>query len=391
MASLAVFGEYGSAPSFGFLSTLGEDRGERMKTWQWVLAMGVLTWTPVLVKAGELEERIARIEARWKPSESMPALHVPGVSIAVIGPSGIEWARTYGVPPGTRFQAASISKPVTALAVMSLVQQGKLQLDEDVNARLTSWKVPANEFTAKQKVTLREILSHSAGFTVHGFPGYAAGEPIPALTQVLDGVKPANTPPIRVDREPGKMYSYSGGGFCVLQQLLVDTLHLPFAEILRTRVLEPLDMKDSSFEQPPSASMRTRCAVGHLPDGTPVPGNWHTYPEMAAAGLWTTPSDLGRFAMALGKAARGESERIINRATAAEMLTVQKDASGLGIGVNGKVFEHGGSNFGFRALLRASAKDGRGYAIMTNSDNGDALIQKIEAALVAEYGELSKQ
>lgn len=199
----------------------------------------------------------------------------------------------------TLFQAGSISKPVAALAALRLVEQGKLSLDEDVNAKLVSWKVPGNEFTKEQKVTLRRLLTHSAGLTVHGFPGYAAGAQVPTLVQVLNGEKPANTPAIRVDTVPGRLWRYSGGGYTIMQQLLIDVTQKSFPELMRQLVLEPAGMKHSTYEQPLPPARAGEAATAHDANGQPVKGQFHTYPEMAAAGLWTTPTDLALLAIEL--------------------------------------------------------------------------------------------
>ena len=234
----------------------------------------------------------------------MAELKVPGVSIAVIYNGAIEWAKGYGaaeagtqtpVTPRTLFQAASVSKPVAALAALRLVEQGRLVLDEDVNAKLKSWKVPENEFTKAEKVTLRRLLSHTAGLTVHGFGGYPADVPVPSLAQVLDGEKPANSAAIRVDIVPGTVWRYSGGGYTVMQQLLIDVTGRAFPDILAELVLKPVGMTDSTYEQPLPEARRGGAAAGHTSDGKLLPGRCHTYPEMAAAGLWTTPTDLARF------------------------------------------------------------------------------------------------
>src|SRR5262249_24586495 len=147
----------------------------------------------------------------------------------------------------TLFPACSISKPITAIAALRLVEQGKLSLDQDVNVKLKSWKVPENEFTRKEKVTLRRILTHTAGTTVHGYPGYPEGQPIPTLLQILDGEKPANTDPVRVDFVPGTKQRYSGGGFLILQQLLIDATGKQFPQIMQDLVLDKLGLKDSTF------------------------------------------------------------------------------------------------------------------------------------------------
>ena len=228
---------------------------------------------------------------------------VAGLSLAIIQDGKIVKARGYGVTErsgdspvttATLFQAGSISKSVSALGALRLVEQSKLALDEDVNARLVTWKVPVNEFTKEKKVTLRGLLSHTAGLTVHGFPGYATDDPVPTVVQILDGAKPANTKPIRVDFVPGSQWRYSGGGYTVMQQMIVDVTGAPFPRFMREAVLGPLAMKDSTFEQPLPAGTAKQTASGHVGDRSPVKGRWHIYPEMAAAGLWTTPSDLVR-------------------------------------------------------------------------------------------------
>jgi CubicO group peptidase (beta-lactamase class C family) len=257
-----------------------------------------------------LEQRIQRIENSIPPAvvvkgdppstvklaDRMAALHVPGVGIAVIHNGKIEWARGFGVTriggppvtPDTLFQAASISKPVTALAVLHLVQAGKLDLDRDVNQYLKTWKIPDNRFSGT-KVTLRELLTHTAGLTVHGFAGYASDAPLPTLVQVLNGEKPANSPPIVVDTEPGTVWTYSGGGYVVTQQLLQDVTGQPFPKLMRDSVLDPIGMTKSTYEQPLPASRMAEVSIPYQAEGQPVRGGPHVYPEMAPAGLWTTP------------------------------------------------------------------------------------------------------
>ncbi len=346
--------------------------------------------SPVRLKGGPLETmRLADQLARYK---------IPGVSVAVINGGKIEWAKAYGVreagtdaavTPETLFQAASISKAVTALAALHFVEKGVLSLDGDVNGKLVSWKVPANDFTARKPVTVRGILSHSAGLTVHGFPGYAPTVEIPSLVSVLDGVKPANTAPIRVDAIPGSLWRYSGGGFTVLQQLLIDALHKPFPRLMAETVLGPAGMRDSTFEQPLPEDRLPSSAVAHLTNGKPVEGKRHIYPEMAAAGLWTTPSDLCRFAIEVMNSWNGRSRRVIGRDMARQMLTAQKDPSGLGVFLSGSGkglrFEHGGANEGFSCMLVAYPETGQGAAVMVNSDAGGKLDGEILRAISAAY------
>ena len=260
-------------------------------------------------------------------------------------------------------------------------QYGNFGLDEDVNAKLKSWKVPENDLTRREKVTLRRILSHSAGFTVHGFPGYAQGASLPTLQEILDGKAPANTASIRVDIEPGSKWRYSGGGYTVLQQLIIDRFGKAFPDIMRILVLKPIGMTRSTFEQPLPTALAGNAARAYARDGTKVDGNWHTYPEMAAAGLWTTPSDLARFSIELWRASRGESNRIIEARTAREMLNAQKGDYGLGVGIGGNAedqwFGHGGSNVGFHCRWVMFLASGRGAVIMTNNDQGGQIIDEV--------------
>jgi CubicO group peptidase (beta-lactamase class C family) len=358
-----------------------------------------------------LEERIQRIQDRIPPAtlvkgepvpttklaDRMAALHVPGVSIAVIHEGKIEWARGFGVTsvggspvtPETLFQAASISKPVAAMAVLRLVQSGKLSLDTDVNDYLKTWKLPPNSFTARTKVTIRQLLTHTAGLTVHGFAGYASDAPLPTLLQVLNAEKPANSAPIRVDTEPGTIWRYSGGGYVVAQQLLQDVTGEPFPKLMHDTVLDPIGMTRSTYEQPLPKSRLAEVATPYRADGQPVPGGPHVYPEMAPAGLWTTPSDLARYAIEVQKSLAGTSNRVLSASMIRQMLTPGLNHQGLGPQVGGSekhpYFTHGGSNEGYKCNFVAY-NDGDGVAIMTNGDNGGQLASEILRSVAYEYG-----
>ncbi len=318
----------------------------------------------------------------------------PGVSMAYIHDGQIAWARTYGVanPNGaavtanTRFQAASISKPVTALAVLRLVQNGRLDLDTDVNQYLKNWKVP---HAADGKViTLRQLLTHTAGLTVHGFAGYAQGQPVPTLIQVLKGEKPANSPPIVRFAPAGTEWRYSGGGYVIIRQLLQDVTHQAFPDLMQSLVLGPIGMTHSTYRQPLPEALKKAAATPYGPSGQPTPGGAHTYPEMAAAGLWTTPSDLARYAIEVQNALAGKSTRVINQATAREYVKAGVGNWGLGVGVGGSPdhawFRHNGGNEGFRSDLIAY-DSGDGFVIMTNSDSGGGLMAEVTRTIAAEY------
>ena len=360
----------------------------------------------------DVAERIKRVEnnllspiaIKGKPSamklaDRMAHYKVPGVSVAVINNGAIEWARGYGVAEAgtnnavtaeTLFQAASISKPVAAMGALRLVAEGKLNLDEDVNKKLTSWKVPENEFTKEQKVTLRRLLSHTAGMTVHGFRGYATDEPVPTLVQLLNGEKPANSAAVRVDVVPGSKWRYSGGGISVAQLLMMDVTGKAFPQFMQEAVLSKLEMKHSTYQQPLPKELLTKAAAGHGDNGEVIKGKRHTYPEMAAAGLWTTPSDLARFAIEIQKSRAGKSNKVLTTEMINQMLTVQSGDYGLGLGIRGTGkalnFGHGGSNEGFRCMMFAYAETGQGAVVMTNGDAGGPLADEILHSIAKEYG-----
>jgi len=319
----------------------------------------------------------------------MAYYHVPSVSIAYFSASGVRWARAYGAKVNALFQAGSLSKPVSAVGIMHLVQNGQLKLDQNVNDTLQTWKVPQNAFTAKRPVTLRELLSHTAGTTVHGFDGYQRGKPVPTLAQVLDGAKPANSPPIRVNLQPATRFRYSGGGFVIADQLVLDTVHEPFAKFMHDTVLAPFGMTDSTYKQPLPQALWTRAAVGVDRDGKPYPGKWHIYPEQTAAGLWTTATDLAKFAIRVNAALMGQDSSVISADTARQMLTPVKAGYGLGFSLEGSgrtaSFGHNGSNAGFNAFL-VMHRGGDGIAIMTDSDVGMPLITEIVNSVAAAYG-----
>lgn len=360
--------------------------------------------------------RAARIEQDLRPvvrvrgrpivraslESRMRALGVPAVSLAVVDGGRVAWSRAYGtadVASGRRattatlFQAASMSKPVAATAALQLVAEGKLPLDGDVNERLASWRVPASAASGGKPVTLRQLLTHTAGLTVHGFPGYAADSAVPTVVQVLDGTRPANTAAVRVDTVPGARWRYSGGGMTVMQVLVSDVTGKPFDALLEERVLEPAGMRRSTFAQPLPDVFAFEAATGYRRGAVAIPGRYHTYPEMAAAGLWTTPGDLARWIVAIQRAhggVAGVGGALLPRRLAAAMLTPGPGDWGLGPAIAGegdaRRFHHGGANEGFRGLFVGYVTGGRGAVVMTNSDAGGPIAAEMVAAVAREYG-----
>jgi len=366
-------------------------------------------------KSGEtsVAERILRVEKGIEPIHAgkgdakaldvdalMKVMNDPALSLAVIDGYKVVWAKAYGttewggatpVTTKTLFQAGSISKPVAATGMLALVQEGKLSLDEDVNVKLKGWKVPENEFTKEQKVTLRRIASHTAGLTVHGFPGYDVDEKMPTVVQVLNGEKPANTAPIRVDFVPGTQERYSGGGVTIEQLVMTDVTGEAFPALMKKLVIDKIAMSDSSYEQPLPAAWAARTPTGTYQDGKLVHGKWHVYPEMAAAGLWTTPTDLAKFAIEIALARQGKSSKVLAQKTVEEMLTAQPstDATGIGFAVpkdRPGEFGHNGADEGFQALLVMNWETGQGAALMANSDNGILVMNEVLRSVAKEYG-----
>jgi CubicO group peptidase (beta-lactamase class C family) len=335
---------------------------------------------------------------RSQLAQRMRELQVPGASIAVINNGTVEWARGYGVAEAgtnrpvsatTMFQAASISKIVSAAGILTLVQQGKLELDSEVNKRLVSWKIPDNELTKGHPVTLRQLLSHTAGTTVPGFRGYSAAEPLPTVQAILNGEKPSNSAPVLVDTLPGTKFRYSGGGYTVAQLLAGDVTGLSYARFMETSVLAPLKMQHSTFAQPLPAEWQASAASGHDQDGVALQGKWHTYPTQAAAGLWSTPTDLAGFTIALQRAHAGNADGLLSQSLATVMLTPVLNNYGLGTmltdkGSEGR-FSHSGGNAGFRTMLVGYAGKGQGAVILTNSDSGMKLIEELLRSISAEY------
>jgi CubicO group peptidase (beta-lactamase class C family) len=347
----------------------------------------------------DIASPIARVENGLRPPvpvkgdpgmnilERLKFYNVPGVSVAVISNYKVEWAKGYGVMDAetkapvtekTLFVAGSVSKPVAAMGALRLVQEGRLSLDADINNALRSWKLPDNEFTKAQKATLRLILSHNAGITVHGFRGYAEGEPAP----------------IRVDTEPGKIWSYSGGGLTVMQQALMDVEKKSFPDILQQKVLGPIGMTSSSYEQTLTPDRLKFAASGHYANGKVIEGRRYAYPEMAAAGLWTTPTDLAKLAIEVQLSIQGKSNKILSKDMARLMVTPrikigggQNMALGFFLTKNDRYFGHGGQDTGFICVLMAAVEGGYGAVVMTNSDGrSDPLIGEIMAAIAGEYG-----
>ena len=321
---------------------------------------------------------------------------IPGVSIAVIRDFKIAWTYTVGladresgrpVDPDTLFQAASISKPVGAAIAHRLAVQGKFDLEAPITDYLKSWQLPPYDFFGAPVVSARLLMSHRAGVSVPGFDGCPADLPVPSIIQVLNGDSPCNPEKVAITMMPGEKFEYSGGGISILQLAVMDITGRSIEEVARELLFEPVGMAHSTFQQPLPDSLKPKGAMAYLPNGNPVEGGCNTQPELFAAGLWTTPSDLCRFAIAIQNALRGEGETPFTKDTAMDMTTMNADGpTSPGFFVNENYFFHGGSNIGYRCMFRAHKTKGYGYAFLCNSDNGNALRDMAFEALVRAYG-----
>ena len=334
--------------------------------------------------------------SRRRLADRMNQLRVPAVSLAIVRNFELRAVKAYGVAdlaerraasPETRFQAASLSKPVTAATALALVKGGVLALDTDVNPVLKTWKIPDNDRNAARKVTLRRLLSHSGGLSVEGFPGYADGHPLPELLQILEGQPPANNPAVRSELWPGLQYKYSGGGYEVVELLITEKTGRPFPEVVSKYVLHPARMKDSGYAYP-RGPMTASAGTGYDGEGKPIAGRYYHYPELAAAGLWTTAGDYARFGLELQKSLNGRTGALLPQALVREMLTEQTKPGGLGFVLRSGErhwFLHTGMNAGFQSIALFS-EDGDGAVILTNSDTGTILADEIVATLASAYG-----
>ena len=321
--------------------------------------------------------------------ELLAQFKVPAVSVAVIRDFKIDWARAWGVKSArtgeaatadTLFQAASISKPVAAMASLRAVQDGRFTLDQDINTILKSWRLSPRPSSQGEIVTPRMLMSHTSGTDDgFGFPGYAPDAPRPSIVQILEGQAPANRGPVRVGRTPMTGFKYSGGAVTIQELALTDVVGKAFPLIMRETVLGPIGMTNSTYEQPLPENLRSAASHAHDQTGQEADAPWRVHPEHAAAGLWTTPTDLAKFVIEVQQALAGRSTKVLTRATAQEMVTpVGVGPFGIGFTIakagEGWYFSHGGSNWGFRCDLIAHRSKGYGVVIMTNGDNGGRVI-----------------
>ncbi|MFC2160951.1 serine hydrolase domain-containing protein [Acidobacteriota bacterium] len=334
---------------------------------------------------------------KMKLSERMAYYKVPGVSISVIDNFKIEWAKGYGVTQTnsqnpvtfeTIFQATSISQAVTASGVLALASQRKMGLDININDFLQSWKIPDNQFTQKDKVTIRRLLSRNSGLVPLEYEGVESIEDKGSLQQILNGEKTEN-PPVYIANIPGTELEFSEAGYAILENLIQDITEQSFSDFMTEVILNPLKMDQSSFASLLPEPLYVDAACGHDREGFPVKGKGFIYPVTAASGLWTTPSDLATFSIALMSSALGNSQSVFEPELARSMLSIHVGNQGLGFFIadegDNLHFYIRGKNKGFSCFLVVYPVKGQGVVIMTNSENGEYLIDEILRAVSEAY------
>jgi len=316
--------------------------------------------------------------------QSMEKHKVKGLSIAVVQNGLIRWNKTYGmsnerdsVSTNTLFQAGSISKPVAALAILKLVNDKKVELDVDVDMYLKTWKLNRVDKNETEKVTIRRLLSHTAGISVSGFSGYSKDEKLPNLDEVLNGE--AKSAKIEVIDVPGTNWNYSGGGYTVLQKVVEDVTGMAFEKYVETNVLKPFGMNNSKY-YPIIDADSSNTSSGYV-DGEILKEGWLYYPQPTAAGLWSTSTDLAKFCIEIQNIAQNKTtDGIISKKLVSEMFKRTKNNWGLGFELNGEgdslVFQHNGNTKGFTASFKGFANSNNGVVIMTNSDMAENFIDE---------------
>ena len=347
----------------------------------------------------EIEERIKQVEnnliswvkldssSNWNIYERMKNFNINGVSIAVINNFKIEWVKSYGwadtvekrpITNQTLFQAASIGKSITAVAFMKLVQDKKVNLNSDINTYLRSWKFPYDTISHGKIITLAQVLSHTAGLTVHGFDGYKWNEPLPTLEQILNGEKPSNNPAVRSQFEPGLKFEYSGGGYEISELLLEDLTKMSFEDFVTKNIFKPINMNNCKYMSLPTKNIENKFATAYRFDGKGIGCKYYIYPEKACgAGLWTTATDLAKFIIEVQLSLIGQSNKVLSKEMIELMLTPYLKSSNYAFGFiidkkgDDYYFQHSGLNEGFSGQYYGSFKDGKGVVVLVNSDNTD--------------------
>ncbi|MGZ3874691.1 MAG: serine hydrolase domain-containing protein [Mucilaginibacter sp.] len=329
-------------------------------------------------------------------ADRMRYYHIPSISIAVISNGKIAWAKAYGLADAdgnrkadvhTLYQAASISKSINAFCITRLACQGRLNLNKDIRTYLKTWTFPDNELSKGKIITIKNLLSHTAGLGTGGFRGYAKGDSVPSINEILDGKRPANSEAVKPVLPPGTKVQYSGGGTLVSKKILTDNINSDYANLVKNTVLKPLGMRESTFEQPLPAG-RSNFAIAYDKNKKALAGKYYIYPEQAPDGLWTNPTDYAKFILALQHSLKANGG-FLSKMLANEMITPVLAGSDAALGTfiiekgGEKYFTHTGANMGYRSIYYGSCSTGNGVVIMANSDNAQILDELVNSVAVA--------
>ncbi|BCW90727.1 D-aminopeptidase [Alphaproteobacteria bacterium SO-S41] len=343
--------------------------------------------------------RIAGEDTRWTMEERLAHYKCPATSVAAIKDGRLDWAAGFGlrgledprpVNADTVYMLASCSKPICAMVVLQQVERGVVDLDVDVNKYLKRWQIPQNEFTAGETVTLRRMLSHTAGLSINGWPCIPQGGTLPTIYDILEGRPPSVHPAVVVNKKPGGTHRYSGGGFLLAEMLIEDQTGRKFDELADELIFGPLGMANTTFTHPLPERLRGNVAGGHRMDGSAIPGGWLISVDKGAGGLMGSAADYAKFQIACRDAWLGKPGAILTQSLAKEMMTRQGQSSfGIGWEMIGKGdtlrFNHGGSNDGYQCETDCYLESGDGGAVMTNAVSGILLFREVLNGLAGLY------
>ncbi|SMG52442.1 CubicO group peptidase, beta-lactamase class C family [Marivirga sericea] len=337
-------------------------------------------------------------ESLWNLEKQMQKYNIAGLSIAVINNYEIDWAKGYGITGGkeilnvteqTVFQAASMSKFVNAVAMMKLAEDKKVSLDGDVNNYLTSWKFPYDKNVDPNPITIRQLLSHTAGLSTHGFNGYKTTNRLPSIIQTLEGKNPANSDEVKQIQQPNKNFKYSGGGTIISQLILLDNTNSTYEDFVDENIFRPSGMSNS-FYSIELEKYPKNLALGHKGNGKTLKNNYNFYPESAAAGLWTTPTDLAKLIIDIQRGLKAEPSQILSCKSTEVLIKPTLDNSNSALGLftqqeDGALYlQHSGSNRGYRGKLFFGSDNGNGVVVMVNGAN-TIIIEEIIRSVASVY------
>ena len=337
--------------------------------------------------------------------DAMELYGLQGLSVVVFEDYQIAWSKSWGVKDAktreevdltTAFSTASISKPITATLFVLLEEKGLIDLDAPVSGYLKRWNLPKTEFSKTTAITLKHLLSHTAGTTQHGFDDFYEGDELPSLSQSLDGDIPGNDA-IEFQTEPGTTWSYSGGGYVIAQMAMEDHLGEPLAELAREHLFGPLGLKNTTMTQPHETGFPTNAAKAHNRRGRVIDTGLPITPQVAPSGMWSTPSDMTKFMIEMQNALRSSNNSVISHDVATKVtdIVTTKGHRGWSMGwerrkgyANHEWFSHGGANTGTGGYIMATMEGGNGMVLFGNSDanNREPVLEELRNYILDTQG-----